>query len=111
MKAIAIAAAMVCAAACAGARQSQPDTSNPIHVTGCVEKGAEAGCLLLKETETGQLFQLLVRGRRPQPGEGIDITGVPFRGVTSCMQGQPVSVNSWSRSEMQQCTEEEPPPR
>jgi len=81
------------------------------HLTGCVEKGTEPGCLLLNEMESGKHYQLLVRGPRPQPSDAIEITGAPFHGVTSCMQGQPVSVTNWSHTEMPQCAQQESRPR
>ena len=103
MKAWVLAMALAGAGVCAGGQEAQPAQQDEIHAIGCVEKGVEAGCLLLKDAATSKVYQLLVRGSRPEAGMGIEVAGSRFRGVTSCMQGLPVAVRRWSRSEGQQC--------
>ncbi|MFP5276501.1 MAG: hypothetical protein ACLGPM_05260 [Acidobacteriota bacterium] len=107
MKALILTAALLGLAVCVLAQQSKPAQANQVHAvhaSGCVQQGVEAGCLLMKDTQSGKLYQLLIRGARPEAGMAIEMTGSSFRGVTSCMQGQPVSVAKWSRSAAQQCS-------
>ena len=105
MSAKLFAALVLGAAIFAAAQESTPPQTNEIQISGCVQKGVEAGCLMLKDTQTGKLYQLLIRGQRPEAESAIEVTGAPFRGMTSCMQGQPVSVFKWSRSDARQCPE------
>lgn len=103
MKALILTAVLLGLAVCVLAQQNKPPQANQVHASGCVQQGVEAGCLLMKDTQSGKLYQLLIRGARPEAGMAIEMTGSPFRGITSCMQGQPVSVAKWSRSAAQQC--------
>ncbi|MFP5250646.1 MAG: hypothetical protein ACLGP3_12555, partial [Acidobacteriota bacterium] len=82
-----------------------------IHGQGCVQRGVEAGCLVVKDTETGKLFTLLIEGRaRPVIGAGIEFSGTAFKGMTACMQGEPVTVSHWQADASLEC-HADPPPR
>jgi len=68
-----------------------------------VEPGVEARCLVLTDAQSGKLYNLMFKGERPAVGDGIQFTGVPFDGVTVCMQGAPVRVTTWARKDSLQC--------
>jgi len=65
-----------------------------IKAIGCVRPGVEAGCLMLK-TLDGQTTYNIFANPRPEVGTVINIEGTPFRGVTSCQEGTPVTVTKW----------------
>ena len=62
-----------------------------VMATGCVRRGVEGGCLLLK-TLDGKTTYNIFATPRPDPGIVFTIEGTEFRGVTSCMQGLPITV-------------------
>ena len=76
-----------------------------IHAEGCVEQGVEAGCLMVKDRQSGKLYHVLIKGPRPQPGDGIAITGVPHEGPTSCMQGISLDVIAWVEMKSLKCAQ------
>jgi hypothetical protein len=63
----------------------------------------EARCLVVKEAKSGVLYNLIVKGARPAIGTGIEFTGVPFDGMTTCMQGVALDVTSWARKDSLTC--------
>ena len=65
-----------------------------VKTTGCVRRGVEGGCLLLK-TSDGKTTYNIFANPRPEPGIVISIEGTPFRGVTACMEGTPLTVTKW----------------
>jgi hypothetical protein len=77
--------------------------SNPITGQGCVEAGVEAKCLVVKDMKSGVIYGLLIKGTQPEVGTGIEFTGVPYDGMTVCMQGTPLSVTKWSRMDSLKC--------
>jgi hypothetical protein len=77
-----------------------------VRAEGCVEPGVEARCLVLRDLKSGKLYNLLVKEPRPVVGDGIEFTGVPFDGVTYCMQGVAVEVTTWTRKDHVKCTEQ-----
>jgi hypothetical protein len=83
--------------------------TDQVRVEGCVEAGVEAGCLIVKDVKSGKLYNLRIEGPRPQVGQGIDFVGVPFDGLTICMQGVVLDVINWSPKESLQCTQGEAP--
>jgi hypothetical protein len=95
--------ALASAAATAGAGP-EPD-AKPIHVQGCVEAGVEASCLVLKDIDSGKLYNLFVKGDKPAVGAGIEFTGIPFKGITTCMQGAPIKVATWTRKDSLKCAQ------
>jgi hypothetical protein len=94
--------ALIGAAVTAGAAPV-PD-ARQIHARGCVQAAVESRCLVLKDVETGKLYSLVIKGAGPDIGTGIDFTGIPFNGATTCMQGAPVQVTSWSRKDYLKCS-------
>ena len=88
-------------ASAAGARP--PQAPKPVEGEGCVQAGVEAHCLVLKDLKTGNLYDLLIKGARPPVGLGIEFTGVPHDGPTTCMQGIAVDVTEWARKDALKC--------
>ncbi len=91
------------------AEPSQPPESKQVHAEGCVEPGVEAGCLIVKDRQSGKLYHVLIKGLRPQLGDGIEFTGVPHDGPTSCMQGIPLDVITWVDKSSLKCAQAEAP--
>lgn len=79
---------------------AKPAADETISATGCVEAGVEAGCLVLKDSKTGTLYNLFFTGAKPALGIAIRFTGTPKQGVTTCMQGKPVDVKKWQPVKM-----------
>jgi len=65
-----------------------------VKATGCVRRGVEGGCLLLK-TLDGKTTYNIFADPRPKVDTVITIEGVDFRGVTACMEGIPITVTKW----------------
>jgi hypothetical protein len=80
-----------------------------VHVEGCVEAGVEMRCLVLKDVKSGKLYNLLVKEPQPKIGEGIELTAVPFDGMTYCMQGIAVQVTEWKYKNSLQCGKSQTP--
>jgi len=96
--------AVAMAAAMAAAQSPVPEQQpKAVHGEGCVEAGVEMRCLVIKDVKTGTLYNLLVKGARPEVGVGIEFTGTPFDGMTTCMQGKPLTVTSWTRKDSLKC--------
>lgn len=84
---------------------SPPPKPQQVHGEGCVEPGAEARCLVLTDLKSGNLYTLLIKGMQPAAGAGIEFTGLPHRGVTTCMQGTAIDVQSWTRKDNLKCSQ------
>jgi len=98
-------AAMFAAGMAATAGETQARDAKQVHAEGCVEPGVEAGCLVVKDMKGGTLYNILVNGLRPGVGEGIEFTGVPHEGPTSCMQGIAVDVIKWTPQHSLKCSQ------
>jgi hypothetical protein len=83
--------------------------SNVVRGEGCVEAGIEMRCLVVKDVKSGKLYNLMVREPKPIIGDGIEFTGVPFDGVTYCMQGIALKVTDWARKDSLKCSNSEAP--
>ncbi|HEY1579809.1 MAG TPA: hypothetical protein VGF82_22310 [Terracidiphilus sp.] len=81
-----------------------PPKLQQIHGEGCVEPGADARCLVVKDVRSGAQFDLFVKGVQPAIGSGIEFLGVPHHGVTICTQGIPVDVERWVHRDLK-CTQ------
>lgn len=75
-------------------------TPKPIAGAGCVEAGVEAECLVLKDSKSGTLYNLFVKGKKPDPGMAIQFSGTAHDGPTTCMQGKAVDVKEWKQIKM-----------
>ncbi len=96
-------AAMALTAAAATATAGQTPEAKPVHGQGCVEAGVETRCLVVKDVKSGILYNLLIKGARPDIGIGIEFTGVPFNGMSYCMQGTLLEVTKWTRDTSLKC--------
>lgn len=96
-------AVMALIAAAATATAGQGPEAKPVHGQGCVEAGVEARCLVVKDVKSGILYNLIIKGARPDIGIGIDFTGVPFDGFSYCMQGVLLEVTNWTRDTSLAC--------
>jgi hypothetical protein len=105
---LAIAAMMIAGATAASGAGPAPETKQ-VRAEGCVEAGVEMRCLVLKDVKSGKLYNLLVKEPRPNIGDGIEFTGVPFDGVTYCMQGIAVKVTDWTHKDSLQCSKNQAP--
>jgi hypothetical protein len=70
---------------------------------GCVRKGVEAGCLLLK-TLDGKTTYNIYATPRPELDTVIAIEAKSHSGPTTCMEGIAVDVTKWELSD-QKCSE------
>ncbi len=86
--------------------ESSQALPQPVEIRGegCVEQGVEAGCLMVKDRRSGTLFHVMIKGLRPQPGDGIEFVGVLHDGPTTCMQGTPVHVINWVSKDGLKCS-------
>ncbi|MGD0358033.1 MAG: hypothetical protein ABSA73_10530 [Terracidiphilus sp.] len=105
---LAVAALILAGVAAASGAGPAPEPKQ-VRAEGCVEAGVEMRCLVLKDVKSGKLYNLLVKDPRPNVGDGIEFTGVPFDGVTYCMQGIAVTVTDWTRKESLKCNQGEAP--
>jgi hypothetical protein len=97
-------AAMILAGAATAFGASPAPEPKQVRAEGCVEAGVEMRCLVLKDVKSGKLYNLLFKEPRPNIGDGIEFTGVPFDGVTNCMQGIAVKVTDWARKDSLKCS-------
>ncbi len=100
---IAVASMTLAGAAVMAAAAPRPDAKQ-VHARGCVQAAAEGRCIVLKDVESGRFYNLLIKGAGPEIGTGIEFTGTPYSGATSCMQGDPVLVTSWTRKDYLKCS-------
>jgi hypothetical protein len=98
-----IAVLALAASAAPFAVAAPPPDAKPVHAQGCVAAGVEPSCLVVKDTATGKLYNLLIKGAKPPIGVGIEFTGQPFTGTTTCQQGAPVQVANWQRKPAINC--------
>ena len=81
--------------------KSKPTSTAPktmITGFGFVTAGVEAGCLMLQDSRTKTLYNLLFATRnKPALGTTIRFTGKKHDGPTACMQGEAVDVKTWTR--------------
>jgi hypothetical protein len=109
MRVLLVVATMTLIATVAASGTGPAPEPKQVRAEGCVEAGVEMRCLVLKDIKSGRLYNLLVKEPRPNIGDGIQFTGVPFDGVTYCMQGIAVKVTDWKRKESLKCSKAETP--
>ena len=80
---------------------SKPTSTAPktmITGFGFVTAGVEAGCLMLQDSRTKTLYNLVFATRnKPALGTTIRFTGKKHDGPTACMQGEAVDVKTWTK--------------
>ncbi len=82
-----------------------PQRPQQIRGEGCVESGAEARCLTVKDLKSEKLYNVLIKGMQPEIGSGIVFSGIPHNGLTTCLQGTPVDVQTWARKDSLRCSQ------
>lgn len=75
-----------------------------IHLQGCVERGIQPHCLVMKDLRTGRLYNLLFKDMQPAAGYGIEAVAEPASAPGACMQGTPVNVLSWAHKSTLRCS-------
>ena len=71
----------------------------PIRVTGCVEQGVEAGCLVLRAA-AGKLYNITAAKPAPAPGAYGEVAGtLKSDAMSICMQGAVVDPATWTAKE------------
>ena len=76
-----------------------------VSVLGCVSRGVESGCLVIKDRQTGRTYQINAANPRPDPGQNlvVQLQGKVTPGFDSCMQGPILTGITWSYTKMR-CT-------
>jgi hypothetical protein len=52
---------------------------------------------------------VFIKDPKPSIGDGIEFTGVPHNGLTTCMQGIALDVTDWARKDSLKCSQLEAP--
>lgn len=99
-----IAAVLVASTSISAAFAVPQQKRSQIRGEGCVEPGVETRCLVVKDVRTGVIFELFFKGIQPAIGSGIEFSGVPHRGITTCNQGPVLDVVGWAHKDLK-CTE------
>jgi len=77
--------------------QEKKTQDEPVHATGCAEKGVEPSCLGLKDVKTKTEYDLKFHNKAASVGSAIDFDGVSHSGeVDDCQQGKIVHVQKWT---------------
>ena len=82
---------------------TQPIAPPPIRGSGCVMKAVESNCLVLTDSKTGQVYNLLFADSPPAPGTAIKFKAIEHNGMTTCMQGKAVNVTTWNTLKNKKC--------
>ncbi len=85
------------------AAETPTQKQKEVHGQGCVEPGIETRCLLLKDIKTARVYNLIIKGLQPALGQGIEFVAIPHNGPTTCMQGIPLEVIAWQRTDQLNC--------
>jgi hypothetical protein len=94
---------MALAGVATAAAAAPPEKTNEVHAQGCVQAAAEGRCIVLKDVESGKIYNLFIKGAGPDVGTGIAFTGTPYNGESVCRQGEPVQVTNWTRKDYMKC--------
>jgi len=63
--------------------------------SGCLEAGAEDGCMVLTDQKTGTLYDLKFSGKKPDVGTAITFDGTEGE-ISECQQGTRVNVSKYT---------------
>ncbi len=90
----------------------QPKSGAPDTVAGagCISKGVEAGCLILKDLNQKTEYTVFFKGKGPVIDTAISFQGQLHSGMTTCMQGTAVDVTKWHQIKLH-CPRKEAAPR
>jgi hypothetical protein len=53
--------------------------------------------MVVKDPASGKLYNLFIKGAKPSIGAGIEFTGHPSSGATTCRRGVAIDVSNWQR--------------
>ena len=95
-----------CAVAVGQTSKHHAAKSTVVQGSGCVEKAVEKSCHVVIDSQTGDIYDLFFSARVPKSGTAIRFKATAHQGMTSCMEGKPVSVTSWKKEKGIKC----PPP-
>jgi hypothetical protein len=94
-------------------QSSESPASKPavIRGSGCIAKAVETSCLVLKDSKTGELYNLFFvdQDRAPASGTAIRFQATEHQGMTTCMQGKAVNVSKWKTLKDAKCPAEPEP--
>ena len=84
------------------AQPAQP-AGQPVNVLGCVSKGVEVGCLIIKDRATGKTYQINAAKPAPDPAQNlvVRLKGRTTSMMDFCQQGPVLADISWSYTKMQ----------
>jgi hypothetical protein len=85
------------------AQPAKKDETREVKAIGCVRKGVEGGCLLLRTMDGATTYNIFATPA-PPVDTVITIEGKPHHGPTSCMEGIAIDVTKWEPSD-QKCTD------
>ena len=80
--------------------------TNTLTGAGCISKGVESGCLILKDLNQKKVYNVFFKGKKPGIDTAISFQGQVHSGMTMCMQGTAVDVTQWHQIKLH-CPEEE----
>ena len=92
------------------ADQSKSGVPNTMTGAGCISKGVEAGCLILKDLNQRTEYNVFFKSKKPDVDTAISFQGQVHSGMTTCMQGTAVDVTKWHQVKLH-CPQEEAPPK
>ena len=73
-----------------------------VNVMGCVNRGVEIGCLIIKDHRTGKTYQINAATPPPDPQRNlvVRLTGTIAGVVDFCQQGPVLTDIKWSYTKM-----------
>ena len=78
-----------------------PAMAADISITGCVEPGIEAGCLLIKDA--GTIYNVTHAKPTPQAGQHGTVSGTLSEGVDYCQAGMIIDPAVWTPEAGKSC--------
>jgi hypothetical protein len=84
--------------------------ADSVSVTGCPVAGVEAGCIVIKDKDSGKTYDItsIKSGSKPfdlNQNLVVQLTGTPSDKATICMQGTPLENIEWDYTKMK-CEDE-----
>jgi hypothetical protein len=82
--------------------QAAPAVGQTVNVLGCVSRGVEFGCLIIKDRRTGKTYQINAANPPPDPAKNlvVSLKGQIFEGVDFCQQGPILKEITWNYTRM-----------
>jgi len=101
MRRIVVACTLLMPVLGASAQAQQPPQS--VDVVGCVSRGVELNCLIIKDSKSGKTYQINAASPRPDPARNlvVHLKGQIAGAVDFCQQGPVLTAITWSYTERQ----------